>query len=238
MYTTKTLTGAYAEYALAAQADVHVVPAALSFAEGAALGTPYFTAYRALFTKLAIRPGRTLLVHGATGGVGVAAVQMARAHGLRVIGTAGSEAGMAALAPLCDAVVRHGTATAVEDVRAAAGGSGVDYIVEMLANVNLGADLKMLARGGAVCVVGSRGDVTITPRDLMRAEATITAVTLFSATPADIAETDAYIAAGARTGALKPLLGTQHAGLAAAAAAHREVIDHAGGAHGKIIILV
>ena len=75
-------------------AQLHRLPARATFAQGAALGVPYTTAYRALFHRAAARPGETVLVHGATGGVGIAAVQLAHAQGLRVIGTGGTERGL------------------------------------------------------------------------------------------------------------------------------------------------
>jgi NADPH:quinone reductase len=239
VYTHRTLSGAYAEYALAAEGMVQRLPDRVSFAQGAALPTPYYTAYRALFERLHVRPGRALLVHGATGGVGVAALQLARAHGLTVIGTAGSDAGAALIAPWCHTVLRHGAPGLVEAVLAASpGGKGVHYVLENLANVNLQTDLQVVApmAGAAICVVGSRGDVSITPRLLMAKEATLTGVMLWGNADDDWTAAAAHIHAGLASGTLAPVLGTVHAGLEAAPAAHEEVISHAGGARGKIII--
>lgn len=239
VYTIKTKTGAYAEYALADEKMVRPAPASLTDAEVAAIPTPFYTAYRTLFHRLNVRPGRTILVHGATGAVGVPALQMAKAHGLTVIGSAGTADGAAAIAPHCHTVVMHGDGVkTVESVLAATGGAGVHYVAEMLGNVNLAWDLKMLRKGGAVCVVGSRGEVTITPRDIMRAEATVTGVMLYHATDEEFDETAAYIAAHVDAGVLKPLVGSVHVGLEAAPAAHEEVIDHKAGAKGKVVITV
>lgn len=261
VFTVRTVSGAYAEYVVAEEASVFPFSDKLTFAEAASLPTPAFTAYRALFTKLNVRPGRSLLVHGATGAVGVAAVQLARAHGLHVIGTAGSEEGAALLAPHCDHVLRHDTIAAlpspaaagagpasgtgpsgppppiVEAVRALTGGAGVHYVLEMRADANLGADLQMLRRDGAVCIVGSRGPATINPRDIMGREATVTAVMLYSNSGEDWDEAAAHIHAAVQAGALKPIVGSLHVGLGAAPAAHEEVIGHgARGAQGKIVI--
>lgn len=261
VFTTRTSSGAYAEYVVADEASVFPFCDKLSFAEAASLPTPAFTAYRALFTKLSVRAGRTLLVHGATGAVGVAAVQLARAHGLRVIGTAGSEEGAALLTPICDHVLRHDTIAAVpaagagaappasgtgpsgppppivEAVRSLTGGEGVHYVLEMRADANLGADLQMLRRGGTVCIVGSRGSTVINPRDIMAREATVTAVMLYSNSSDDWAEAAAHIDAAIRAGAFRPIVGSRHVGLASAAAAHEEVIGHGSrGAQGKIVI--
>ncbi|MGH9482204.1 MAG: NADPH:quinone reductase, partial [Terriglobales bacterium] len=142
VYTATTLSGAYAEYALALEAQVHPLPAGLSFAQGAGVWVPYGTAYHALRQRTRARAGETLLVHGASGGVGLAAVQLARALGLTVLGTAGSDAG-AALARREGAhqVFRHDRPGYLEQILAATAGRGVDLILEMLANVNLGHDL-------------------------------------------------------------------------------------------------
>jgi len=94
VYTDGSLTGSYAEFALCDLSQVHPLPANISFSQGAALGVPYATAYRALFQRGQARAGESVLVHGASGGVGIAAVQLARAHGMNVLGTAGTERGL------------------------------------------------------------------------------------------------------------------------------------------------
>ena len=243
VYTLRTLSGAYAEYTLAAAAAVRRVPAGLDYAHAAALPTPYYTAFRALFQRLRVRAGRCILVHGATGGVGVAAVQLARAAGLTVIGSAGSDAGAALLRRWCHAVVRHGEGAAtVQAVRAASPGAlGVHYVLENLANANLQLDLEVLApmADAAVCVVGSRGDTSITPRLLMSKEATITGCMLWATTEDEWAAATAAIHAGLEAGTLAPVVGTTLAGLESAPAAHEEVIAHAGaGARGKVVIVL
>src|SRR5437762_2275861 len=80
VYTAKTVTGAYAEYALALEEQVHPLAARISFSQGAGVWVPYGTAYHALFHSAKAHPSETVLVHGASGGVGSAAVQMARAR--------------------------------------------------------------------------------------------------------------------------------------------------------------
>src|SRR5205809_2896673 len=93
VYTAGSISGTYAEFVLCKREQVHLLPANVSFAQGAAMGTPYATAYRGLFQRGEAKPGETVLVHGASGGVGTAAVQLARSHGLRVFGTVGSDEG-------------------------------------------------------------------------------------------------------------------------------------------------
>src|SRR5439155_12042657 len=81
VYTAGTVSGAYAELAVCDVSKVFPLPDRVSFAQGAAIGVPGGTAYRALFGRAMAKPGETILVHGATGGVGIFCVQLARAHG-------------------------------------------------------------------------------------------------------------------------------------------------------------
>lgn len=168
VYTAGSISGTYAEFALCKKEQVHPLPANVSFAQGAAVGTPYATAYRGLLQRGDAKPGEMVLVHGASGGVGIAAVQLARAHGLRVFGTAGSDEGLKlAREQGAHEVFDHRAPEHFEQVMKTTGGHGVDVILEMLANVNLGKDLAILAKGGRVVIIGSRGPVEINPRDTM-----------------------------------------------------------------------
>src|SRR5207248_8960011 len=166
VYTAGSISGTYAEFALCKTDQVHPLPANVSFAQGAAMGTPYATAYRGLFQRADAKPGETVLVHGASGGVGTAAVQLARARGLRVFGTAGTEEGRKlAREQGAHEVFDHRAADQFEQIMKATDGRGVDVIVEMLANVNLGRDLTILAKRGRVVIILSRGRVEKDPRD-------------------------------------------------------------------------
>jgi NADPH:quinone reductase len=236
VYTLRTVTGAYAELAIAEERFTHTFPDKLPFSSAAAIPTPYHTAYRALFQRLRVTPGKTLLVHGATGGVGIAALQLAVAHGVRVIATSGSDAGDRLVGRWSESAVRHGTPETKDRILALTNGRGPDFIVEMLGNVNLQLDLELVARGGAICVVGSRGDAVISPRAIMMKECTVTGMMLPGSSDDDVAEQAAHIAAGMRTGALEPQVGRVFEGLESAPAAQVEVIEHAGGAQGKIVI--
>src|ERR1044072_4021471 len=162
VYTAGSLTGAYAELVLCEEAQCHTLPERVSFAQGAGVFTPYVTAYRALFHRANAKPGETVLVHGASGGVGTAAVQLARAAGLRVVGTAGTEEGRElVLEQGAHEVLDHRAADYLEQLGGLSGGGGVDGSLEMLANVNLDLYLGVLAKGGRVVVVGWRGTVEI-----------------------------------------------------------------------------
>jgi NADPH:quinone reductase len=235
VYLARSLGGTYAEYALALESQVHPLPEALGFAQGAALFVPYATAYRALFQLGRARSGETLLVHGASGGVGIAALQFAAAAGLAAIGTAGSERGRELVLHEGAAhVLDHRDPRRREEVLRLTGGRGVDLILEMLANENLGIDLTMLARGGRVVVIGSRGEAKVNPRDLMSRDAAVFGMLLWNVPETAEAEAHGAIADGLARGALRPVVGTELP-LERAPEAHRKVLEP--GAYGKIVLV-
>jgi NADPH:quinone reductase len=168
VYSSATLSGAYAEKTLCLDSQVHPLPPQVSFSQGAGVNVPYSAAYRALFQRGRAVPGEMVFVHGASGGVGVAAVQLARAAGLTVIGTAGTGEGRCLAAEQgAHHVLDHHQEDYLEEALQLTENRGVDVICELLANVNLGRDLEILATGGRVVVIGSRGTVTIDPRHAM-----------------------------------------------------------------------
>jgi NADPH2:quinone reductase len=234
VFVAGSISGTYAELALCSEKRVHPLPENLSFAQGAALGVPYSTAYTALFDRAWAALGQTVLVHGASGGVGVAAVQLARQAGLTVIGTAGSERGrQLVLEQGAHHVVDHSRPGYEEEIMRLTGGRGVDIILEMLANVNLARDLKLLARKGRVVVIGSRGEVTIDPRDTMRQDSSVIGLLVLSYTEDELADVFRRMAPGLASGALTPVVGAVMP-LAEAPKAHEQVM--APGAYGKIVL--
>lgn len=235
VYTAKTISGAYAEYALALEEQVHALPDKIGFGQGAGVWVPYGTAYYALHHSAQARPSETVLVHGASGGVGSAAVQMARAMGLTVYGTAGTQKGLdLAKREGAHQVFDHGKAGYHEEISKATGGRGVDVILEMLANVNLSNDLKLLATSGRVIIIGNRGEITINPRDLMLRRASARGFTLWAVTAAEEAEIHAGLIAGLENGTLRPIVGKELP-LAEAARAHKEILEP--GAAGKVVLI-
>jgi NADPH2:quinone reductase len=235
VYTIETLSGAYAELALCEQSHVKPLPPNVSFSQGAAVGVPYATAYRALFQRAQAVAGETVLVHGASGGVGIAAVQLARAAGLTVIGTAGTEKGRQLVEEQgAHHVLHHHDAGYLDQLLAVTNKRGVNLVLEMLANVNLGRDLNVLARGGRVVVIGSRGPVEIDPRAAMTRDGAILGMSLLNAPVADLASIHAALVAGLENGSLRPVIGQEMA-LSDAAGAHEAVMQP--GAYGKIILL-
>ncbi len=236
VYVAKSLSGTYAEYALAAESQVFPLPDRISFAQGAGVFIPYATAYHAIHHKAKARGAETVLVHGASGGVGIASVQMTRALGLTVFGTASSAKGTELVKREgAHQVFDHSNAAYKDEIMKATAGRGVDIILEMLANVNLGGDLTLLAQKGRVVVIGSRGDVTITPRDLMSRQAAILAFSLWGLTEAEAVEIHAGINAGLENGTLRPVVGSETP-LKDAAQAHINVMKPSG-AFGKIVLI-
>jgi len=235
VYTAGTLTGAYAEKALCRPSQVQPLPERLSFAQGAAIHVPYYTAYYALHLRAGGKPGETVLVHGASGGVGLAAVQIARAAGLTVIGTASSDKGKAAVLEAgANSVLDHTQEGYLEEVKALTDGKGPDVILEMLANVNLLKDLEIVSQNGRVVIIGSRGPIEIDPRLTMQRNSNILGLSLMNATEAELTQIRAALGAGFANGTLTPIVAREFP-LAEAAAAHKAIMEP--GAFGKIMLV-
>ena len=227
--------GSYAQRALCLPEQVHHLPKTISFTQGAGLNVPYVTAWRALFAKGNAQPGETVLIHGASGAVGVAAVQMARAAGLRVLGTAGTDRGRdLALQQGAHEVFSHADSDYQKHIMAKTDGNGVDLVIEMLANVNLNRDLEMIAKRGRVVIVGNRGSIEMNPRSIMSKDAIVTGLTNWNATPKEMATAHAAIIAGMERCGYKPEVGKEMP-LADAPRAHEAVMKP--GAYGKIVLI-
>ncbi|RJQ50691.1 MAG: NADPH:quinone reductase [Nitrospiraceae bacterium] len=235
VYVAGSISGTYAGKALCRESQAHPLPENISFVQGAGIGVPYGAAYRALFHRANAVPGEVVLVHGASGGVGIAAVQLARAAGMHVIGTAGTDKGRLLVKEHgAHHVLDHHDPECMENILGLTKGKGVDVIVEILANVNLGKDLGILARNGRVVIVGSRGSVEINPRDVMTRDAAILGMVLFNASEREMLSIHAALGAGLENGALSPVVGRELP-LRDAARAHHEIMETS--AHGKIILI-
>jgi NADPH2:quinone reductase len=228
-------TGTYASQLVADAGVVHPLAEPLSFPQGAAVGVPCMTAWRALFQKGRLVPGETVLVHGASGGVGTAAVQLAAAAGAMVIATAGTAIGRDAVTRLgARHVVDHTAEGYRDEIVRLADGRGPDLVIEMLANVNLAHDLAIVAPRGRIVIVGNRGSLDFNPRAIMAKDATVTGMILPNLTAAETRTVLAAVTAALRTGVLTPVVGRELP-LAEAARAHEAVL--APGAHGKIVLV-
>jgi NADPH2:quinone reductase len=228
------VTGGYAQLTLAEEWQVRILPSGTSVEQGAAIGVPYATAWLALFRRAAARPGETVLVHGASGGVGLATVQIARAHGLHVIGTAGTDEGLAAVrAAGAHVALNHRAPGYTDQIPSVAGSTGLNVVIEMLANVNLDHDLDLISARGRIVVVGNRGRVEIDPRKAMAKDASISGVMLFNASREELYEAHAAIVGGLESGALKPVIGKELP-LSEAPQSHEAMMQS--GALGKIVL--
>ncbi|HWO01909.1 MAG TPA: NADPH:quinone reductase [Blastocatellia bacterium] len=235
VYVAGTITGAYAEKALCFETQVHPLAERVSFEQGAAVGVPFATAYRALFQRANAKPAEVVLIHGGSGGVGIAAVQLARAAGLTVFGTGGSEKGRQLVSEQgAHHVLDHHSPDYPDQIKTLTNGRGVDLILEMLANVNLAKDLGMLAQRGRVVVIGNRGTIEIDPRAAMGKDSSIIGMSLFNASPEELASVHAALVAGLESGTVRPIVG-QKLPLAEAPQAHEAAVEP--GAYGKIVLI-
>ena len=227
-------SGSYAEFTVCLAAQVHRLPPRVSFAQGAAVNVPYGTAYQALIKRARAEAGETVLVHGATGGVGLAAVQLALAQGMRVFGTGGSDRGRQLLREQgAVQILDHSSPTYLDEFMTMTGGRGADVILEMAAHLNLGKDLGLLARRGRVVVIGNRGNIEINARLIMQRDSAVFGILYGSLPPDELDGIHCAIVAGLGNGSLRPVVG-QEIPLAEASRAHLAVM--APGARGKIVL--
>jgi len=235
VYCFGSETGCYASQILCTQSQVYRLPEEVDYKAGAAMGVPYSTAYFALNYRAHTMPGETLLVHGASGAVGLAALQIAKANGIRAIGTAGTPEGLELIKKQgAIAALDHTQANYLDAVDELTCGQGVNVILEMLANINLQKDLELLAKFGRVVVIGNRGAIEVDPRAAMGRNASILGMSLFNADEKQLKSIQAALYAGLDNGTLKPEISVQLP-LTRAAEAHELVMKP--GAKGKIILV-
>jgi NADPH2:quinone reductase len=227
--------GAYAQFVVCNPDQVHRLPDRITFTQGAGLFVPYVTAWRALFGRVNARAGDVVMIHGASGGVGVAATQFSVSAGCTVIGTAGSDEGMAVVRAQGAAhAVNHRTPGYLETITKLTNGRGPDVIVEMLANINLDHDLTVIAPGGRIIVIGNRGRVEIDARKIMTKDVSVFGTALWGIPPDEVRRAHQAIIAGLESGALNPVVGTEMP-LKDAALAHQRVMEP--NARGKIVLI-
>lgn len=229
------LTGCYAERIKRPESEVLHLPENVTFAEAAAFGVSYTTAHYGLFERGGARAGETVFIHGASGSVGTSAIQLAKRAGLTVIGSGGTKKGLDLIRTEgADLAVNHTQDGYLDEVTAFTKGEGPKLVLEMLADVNLAADMDLVAKYGRIIIIGNRGDITITPRVAMMKELDIRGIALWNASQDQIAPLVEDILAGVAEGALRPIIGREMP-LADAAAAHVAVLEP--GAYGKIVLV-
>ncbi len=227
-FTAKHNTGTYAEKVVVDTEHVYHLPGQFSMKEGAALGIPLFTAYRALFQRAEIKISDTILIHGASGSVGSLAIQMARAIGAVVIGTSSTKKGRKQIIELgADHALDHISEENREELLELTNNQGPDVIIEMLANKNLETDMQIIAKEGRIVIVGSRDTIEVTPRHLMGNEATVTAVNVARMTSEDKEEALHAIRNFIEQDAIHPLIGKTFT-LEEATQAHQSMMEDPG----------
>ncbi len=235
VYSAGTVSGGYAEYAVCHHSQLFALPQNIDFKQGASLGIPGAAAWRALFTRGRGSKGDTLLVHGASGSVGLLAIQLAVSAGLEVHGTAGTEEGLVKVRKAGAAeVYNHSHPDYLEAVTASCQEGGYDLILEMLANVNLVNDLELLGVGGRVVIIGSRGEITIDPRTTMAKENEILGMSLFNSSEEEMKEAQVGLYQEMVAARLTPEIAMELP-LEDAAIAHIRVLQS--GNCGKIVLL-
>ena len=173
--------GGYAEFCVAPEVQALPVPKGLSLSEAASLPETFFTVWGNVFDRGRLAPGETLLVQGGSSGIGVTAIQMAKATGNRVFATAGTDEKCAACVKLgAEAAFNYKTQDFVAGVKAATGGKGVDVILDMAAGDFVPKELKALADDGRLVFIAFlRGMKTeLDVNELMRRRLTLSGSTL------------------------------------------------------------
>uniref|UniRef100_A0A915IZ42 Enoyl reductase (ER) domain-containing protein n=1 Tax=Romanomermis culicivorax TaxID=13658 RepID=A0A915IZ42_ROMCU len=159
-FTGDLQCGSYAEYTAKDEGRCWKLPQHLSFEQGACIGIPYFTAYKALISKVDCLRDQTILVHGASGGTGLATCQIAKVLALKVLGTAGSDEGARVVKErgMADQVFNHKQKNYAHKILVSSDffnytytdNVGVDIIVEMAADMNLERDASLIKPGGTI----------------------------------------------------------------------------------------
>lgn len=235
---TAYANGSYAEYTTVAEAFTFPMTDSITLKQGAAIGSPYFTAYRGFHMRGQAKPGESVLIHGASGAVGSAATQIARAWGCRVFGTAGTADGLKSIKDNgCCLALNHRDKDYVDKIKEETGGVGVDLILEMKADANLEKDINLLAPGGRVVVFGAQGPTQVTPLTFALKEIDVRGVNMGNLKEADCHQVASCLMAGMETGWVKPVVG-QEFSLEDASKSHIEVLSHAAGTKGKIILVI
>ena len=176
-----------------------------------------------------------IFIHGASGSVGTSAIQLAKRAGLNVIGSAGSQDGLQLVRDEgADLAVDHSQPDYLDAIRYKCGGNGPDLILEMLANVNLAADMEIASQNARIVVIGNRGEIEINPRMAMMKELDIRGIMLWNASEGQLGEIITDLLSAAEDGAIKPKVGREFP-LSEAAKAHELVLES--GNAGKIVLI-
>ena len=220
--------GGYADYALAPAAQCLPMPAGYSYIQAAALPETFFTVWHNLFQRAHLQAGETLLIHGGASGIGVAAIQIARAFGINIIATAGSAAKCAAIERLGAQAINYRERDFVAEVKQLTQGLGANVILDMVGGDYIQRNFSAAAKDGRIVNIaflnGSKTMVDFMP--LMLKRLTLTGSTL-RAQPAAVkaniaAELELNIWPLVKAKTISPLIDSVFA-LSDVAAAHRHM---------------
>lgn len=232
--------GGYAELCVAPAAQCLPVPASLSDIEAASLPETFFTVWSNVFERAHLQPGETLLIQGGSSGIGVTAIQIAKALGATVLVTAGSDDKCAACVALgADHAINYKTSDFSEEVKKLTNGKGVDVILDMVAGGYVTREVDCMAEDGRLVIIALQGGVKaeFNAGLVLRKRLTITGSTL---RPRSV-EFKAAIAAALKEkvwpliagGAVKPVI---HSTFAAADAAKAHALMESNQHVGKIVL--
>ena len=222
--------GGYAEYIVVPAVNIAPYPERLDFPQAAASILPFLTAWQMVVHKARVGPGDTVLVQGAGSGIGVAAIQIAKLHGARVLATASTDAKLARAKQLgADEVINYATADFAAAARALTGKRGVDAVIEHVGGDTFVASIKAVRNGGRIVTCGATAGFhpAIDLRHIFFRQIEILGSTMGS--KADLLAVLGHVASGRLSPVVDRVLP-----LAQAADAHRVLEDRA--AFGKVVL--
>jgi len=232
--------GGYAEFCVAPVGQCLPSPAKLSDIEAASLPETFFTVWSNVFDRGRLQPGETLLIQGGSSGIGVTAIQMAKAHGATVIVTVGSDDKAAACKALgADHAINYKTQDFVEEVKQITAKAGVNVILDMVAGSYLEREIRCLAPDGRLVIIAVQGgtDAKVDAGLVLRNRLTVTGSTL---RPRSVEFKSAIAAALRRTvwpwlerGTVKPVI---HEVFPAAEAARAHALMETNAHIGKLVL--
>lgn len=232
--------GGYAELCVAPVGQCLPVPKGLSDVEAASLPETFFTVWSNVFDRARLQAGETLLIQGGTSGIGVTAIQMAKALGARVIATAGSdEKCQACLSLGADHAINYKTADFAEEAKKLTGGAGVNVVLDMVAGSYVAREIDCLAEDGRLVIIAVQGGARaeINAGLVLRRRLTVTGSTLrprpvsFKAAIAQALREKVWPLL--ESGRIKPVI---HSTFAAADAAGAHVLMESNQHVGKIVL--
>lgn len=227
--------GAYAELISLDANAVYPLPNCATYAQGTALSNSYPTAYYALFNLAKANPGDRVFIHGASGAVGTAAVQLARAYGMMVVGTAGSQQGLELVEKEgAHLAINHRDSGYLDKALEFTGGKGFDVILEMNATKKLADDVNIIAPFARIIIIGGTdGAVNLDPTPLLWKGASIIGLYIGLASPQELTQIHAAIYAGLENRTLRPAVAQEYP-LRDAAKAHEAVRQAS--SSGKVVL--